>query len=147
MGQNDKPQKLNYSAPDFVPWRLSGMASDIDYQVGAVTFGTTGDLLIELISRGCNAAEKTNPVLVFHAPLATRIVQEGSLMEYWNAGFRVKGHNIFTCKKSKFLDWLEFSSSGVHSLDRTKHFAIFTDDICIEVLSSEEPTVLFKEGS
>lgn len=124
----------------FQPWYADGALTRNRFEVGAVAYGADGALRIELQSPAtCEA--KIRLALVFESPLATRIVQEGSLMDYWNSGFVVGEHNVFIAANSQFLDWLEHSSSGVHSADRVRHFAVLSDDICVEVLSAEAPKV------
>ncbi len=122
----------------FIPWFGVQELPECSYDIGSISYGVTGAFKIELLAP--NAAKKVE--LSFETPLAIRITQEGSLMEYWNSGFEVHGHNVFIAARSQLLDWFEHSSSGVHSVDRVKHFAIFTDDVCVEVLSTDDPIVL-----
>jgi hypothetical protein len=42
---------------------------------------------------------------------------------------------------SSFLRWLEGSSGGVFTEREMTHYAIFTDDTCMEVLSIDAPLV------
>jgi len=129
---------------EFLPWYADGTLPDCSFEVGAIAYGTDGAFKLELRASGA-CETKVQAELVFESPLAVRIVQEGSLMDYWNGGFVVRGHNVFVTASSQFLDWLEHSSSGVHSVDRVRHFAVFTDDVCVEVLSSDVPTVYMRD--
>lgn len=124
----------------FVPWFAEGKLPKCCFELGVIEYETNGMFKLEL--RTSNVCEtKFHAHLVFEAPLAIRITQEGSLMEYWNSGFAAKEHGVFVAKSSQFMEWLEHSSSGVHSADQVKHFAVFSDDVCVEVLSSIEPIV------
>lgn len=125
---------------EFLPWYADGTLPECRFEVGEIAYGTDGAFKIELRASGA-CEKKVHAELVFESPLAIRIAQEGSLMDYWNGGFVVQGHNVFVTTSSQFLEWLEHSSSGVHSVNRVRHFAVFTDDVCVEVLSSDVPTV------
>ncbi len=139
MVQNNNPDTLmNKPTPvEFYPWFCDGNLPEGDYDVGSIAYLVDGACRLELHASG--AAQPL--VLIFDAPLAIRVVQEGSLMDYWNSGFSVLGHNVFCAGNSEFLSWLERSSGGVHSVDRVKHYAVFTDDICVEVLSTAVPFI------
>ncbi|MDR2128701.1 MAG: hypothetical protein LBP52_06510 [Burkholderiaceae bacterium] len=124
----------------FVPWFAEGNLPKCCFEIGVVEYGTDGIFKLELLTP--NICEiKFHAHLVFEAPLAIRITQEGSLMEYWNSGFAVKEHGVFIATSSKFMEWLAHSSSGVHSADRVRHYAVFSDDVCVEILSSAEPVI------
>lgn len=118
----------------FLPWL--GIEENF-YDIGFISYGLDGAFKLELLASDTGG----NLDLSFETPLAIRITQEGSLMDYWNGGFIVQRHNVFVATNSQFLDWLEHSSSGVHSVGRVKHFAVFTDDVCVEVLSTDDPVV------
>jgi hypothetical protein len=121
----------------FLPWFGVEKLPECSYDIGSISYGLDGAFKLELLA----ADTAVNLELFFETPLAIRITQEGSLMDYWNSGFVVQRHNVFVTASSQFLDWLEHSSSGVHSVDRVKHFAVFTDDVCVEVLSTDDPVV------
>lgn len=121
----------------FLPWFGSGKLEECSFEIGSFSYGPDGAFKLELLA----SSVKGELALIFEAPLAIRIVQEGSLMDYWNNGFVVRGHNVFVTLSSQFLSWLEHSSSGVHSVGCVKHFGVFTDDVCVEVLSINEPVV------
>lgn len=48
-----------------------------------------------------------------------------------------------TC--SSLLTWLENSSGGVHALEQMMHYAVFSDDVCIEVLTRVVPALMSVE--
>jgi hypothetical protein len=140
MDQSLNTVMKNSSMVEFSAWYADGKLTANSFNIGPVTYGTSGNLKLELSAVVNDIKQKK--ALVFHAPLAVRIVSEGSLMDYWNSGFVVRTHNVFISSNSEFLNWLEHSSSGVHAADSVKHYAIFTDDICVEILSREAPEVV-----
>lgn len=121
---------------DFKEWRPIGLPGDHSLDVGEVHYGIDGRLTIDVRD---TLSENITGKMVFLAPLAIRIAGEGSLMDYWRAGVVVQKHSLFVATSSAFLDWLERSSSGVHGGGKVAHYAVFSDDACIEVLSSDEP--------
>lgn len=129
-------------AVEFFEWHPEGLPGSHAFDVGNIVYDTSGTFRVELLERGKGAELRAE--LAFEAPLAIRIAGEGSLMPYWNAGFSVPHHNLFIASRSTFLSWLEASSSGVHGADEVKHYALFTDDVCVEVLSRVSPSFLVK---
>lgn len=122
---------------EFKEWHPEGMEGDHCFDVGEIHYGLDGKLSVNL--KDMNSQIKWQ--FAFLSPLAIRIVGEGSLMDYWNSGLVVKRHNVLVASSSPFLEWLEKSSSGAHSVGRVIHYAIFSDDVCLEILSSEEPVL------
>ncbi|MBB4128465.1 hypothetical protein GGR77_003795 [Xanthomonas translucens] len=126
---------IEFNFEKFCP---EGQGDEICFEIGEIIYGLDGELSIKLYNR----ESKLKSSLFFSSPLAIRIANEGSLMEYWNNGLIVGKHNLLVATTSPFLKWLEKSSSGVHSEGAVKHYAIFSDDVCLEVLSSEQPVLL-----
>lgn len=140
MEKNQESNRLEVNA--FTEWHPQGVPGSRSFDVGPVKYGTDGVFRIELLEQGKSGEGRAE--LAFEAPLAIRIVGEGSLMSYWKSGFAVHGHSLFVASKSEFLSWLESSSSGVHGADRVKHYAVFSDDACVEVLSADSPSFILK---
>jgi hypothetical protein len=125
----------------FYPWHGETKLPEGKFEIGAINYRTDGTLMIEIFTSPiCENSIRFE--FIFETPLAVRITQEGSLMSYWNTGIEVKNYNVFVAADTEFLNWLEYSSSGVHLANQTKHYAIFTDDICIEILSKVAPLVV-----
>lgn len=129
---------MSYPAKEFdfeewFPPKFSGYGPFI---IEGVEYSPNGALIIGIAGKAGNAG---SAVLEFDAPIAVRIVGEGSLMKYWENGFVVRGHSIFSARNSDFLRWLDSSSAGVHASDKLTHYAIFSDDICVEVISYASP--------
>lgn len=126
----------------FSDWRPSGLPDGVTFDIGLVVHGLDGSLRVELLRPHDKRLAAT---VVFLAPLAVRTASEGSLLEYWRAGLVVRNTNLFVLRESELLAWLERSSGGVHSVDRVTHYAIFSDDLCVEVLSTEAPDILLTD--
>jgi len=121
---------------ELTTWRPSGLQYLAALDILEITHHPDGSCVIQLVS----ADAKTSVGAVrFESPLATRVTDQGNLGDYWSSGIRITGYNLFVAEKSDFLDWLERSSSGVHRSREVKHYAIFTEDICVEILSRAVP--------
>lgn len=124
---------------NFSEWHPTGLPDSDSFDIGLVVYGLDGTLRIDLLRQ---LDKRLAATVVFQAPLATRTASEGSLLEYWRTGFAVHKANLFVSRESELLAWLERSSDGVHSRDRVTHYAIFSDDLCVEVLSSDAPHIV-----
>lgn len=123
---------------NFEEWRPGEMDRGYSWDVGEVRCLIDGSLTVDLFE---NTGRKAW-ILMFETPLTVRITQEGSLQEYWESGVVVAGHNLTRATNSSLLTWLENSSGGVHSLDHVAHCAVFSDDVCVEVLSRAVPSLM-----
>jgi len=110
--------------PNFSEWFGDGSLTTGRYDIGTVTYSTDGAVVLEIRS----ATSGPWKALVFGTSLAVRMVQEGSLMEYWRNGLKIVEHNVLVATASSFLNWLEQSSSGVHPAGELKHYAVLSDD-------------------
>lgn len=122
---------------NFEEWKPDGMDRDHSWNVGEVRYSIDGSLAVDLFESTGRKAW----VLIFATPLTVRITQEGSLQEYWESGVVVVRHNLMRATSSSLLTWLENSSGGVHSSDNMAHYAVFSDDVCVEVLSRVVPSL------
>lgn len=122
---------------NFEEWRPPGTNGDHSWDVGEVRYSIDGSLAVDLFEDAGQRAW----VLVFETPLTVRITQEGSLQEYWESGLVVGRHNLMRATCSSLLTWLENSSVGVHALEQMMHYAVFSDDVCIEVLTRVVPAL------
>lgn len=129
---------IGQRSADFEEWRPDGMDGDHSWDVGEVRYSIDGSMAIDLFE---NTGRKAW-ILIFATPLAVRITQEGSLQEYWGSGVVVAGHNLMRATSSSLLTWLENSSGGVHSSGNMAHYAVFSDDVCVEVLSRVVPSLM-----
>jgi len=121
----------------FEEWRPPGVLGEHTFDVGEVRYSVKGCLIVDLYEGGGRRAW----VLVFETPLTVRISNEGSLLEYWRSGVVVRRHNLMRAATSSLLTWLERSSDGVHALGTMMHYAVFSEDVCIEVLARVAPTL------
>lgn len=79
--------------------------------------------------------------LVFDMPLAYRNLDEGSLLRTLSrVDFKGKW-SLFTVKSSTWLEWFHEESNNLYSHDAVIHYAIFTPNDCIDVLTITEPVI------
>ncbi|WP_409461107.1 hypothetical protein ACK1O1_05865 [Stenotrophomonas maltophilia] len=123
---------------NFEAWRPEGMNGSCAWNVGEVRYLIDGSLAVDLF----NSAGQRAWGLVFETPLTVRITQAGSLQEYWESGLVVRGHNLMRATRSSLLTWLENSSGGVHVSGQMVHYAVFSDDACVEVISRVAPSLV-----
>nr|ELF4101513.1 hypothetical protein [Stenotrophomonas maltophilia] len=129
---------IGQRSENFEEWRPDEMDGDHSWDVGEVRYSIDGSMAVDLFEN----AGKNAWVLMFASPLTVRIAQEGSLHEYWESGVVVAGHNLMRATSSSLLTWLENSSGGVHSSGDVAHYAVFSDDVCVEVLSRVVPSLM-----
>lgn len=118
---------IGRNSGNFEEWRPGEMDGDHSWDVGGGC-SIDGSLAVDLFEN----ARKKAWVLMFTTPLTVRITQEGSLHEYWESGVVVVRHNLVRATSSSLLTWLENSSGGVHSSGHVAHYAVFSDDVCVE---------------
>ena len=128
---NDRPP------PNFIPWGGHGHVGTGRVNIGEILVRSNGALRIDLHA-GFPESRKVG-VIEFEVPMAMRVVDQGMLGEYWGK-VAVSSGAIYVADQSAFLDW-----AIPHNVDdpgaRARHYGIFTDDTCIEVLSYLEPSV------
>lgn len=129
---------MGQHSANFEEWRPDGIDKHYSWNVGEVRYSIDGSLTVDLFEHTGRKAW----ILMFATPLTVRITQEGSLQEYWESGVVVAGHNLMRATSSSLLTWLENSSGGVHSSDNMAHYAVFSDDVCVEVLSRVVPSLM-----
>ncbi len=129
---------IGQRSANFEEWRPDEMDGDHSWDVGEIRYSIDGSLAVDLFE---NAGKKAW-VLMFATPLTVRITQEGSLHEYWESGVVVVRHNLMRATSSSLLTWLENSSGGVNSSGHVAHYAVFSDDVCVEVLSRAVPSLM-----
>ena len=77
--------------------------------------------------------------LHFDNYLAYRTANEGDLLK--TIGPDMVGATLFIVEHSEFLDWFIDQTLGVRSADPIQHYAIYTPDNCVDVLSLTPPNV------
>lgn len=124
---------MTLAIPDFEPFETGALPKQ--FGLGTICSALDGSCTVQVTGHG----GKVVGTLRFEVPLAVRVISEGSLLAYWNAGIRVKGSQLLRASSSEFLDWLAWSSGGVHQPPEVAHYALISDDVCVEVLSRVHP--------
>lgn len=79
--------------------------------------------------------------ILFKVVVAYRNINESYRLRTWE---RVRGKNmvgLFTVEDSRWVNWLREESGGVLESTRLTHYAIFTPEDCIDVVSEFAPEV------
>lgn len=71
--------------------------------------------------------------------LAYRRADEGDLLK--TIGPSMVGATLFIVAHSEFLDWFIDQTLGVRESDPIQHYAIYTPDTCVDILSLSPPKV------
>lgn len=77
--------------------------------------------------------------LFFENFLAYRSADEGDLLK--TVGPDTTGASLFTVTHSEFIDWFVDQTLGVRSSDPIQHYAIYTPNECVDILSLAPPKV------
>ncbi len=81
--------------------------------------------------------------IVFDPALVYRNIDEGDLLLY----NRIDGEDglgrwgLFTVEESDYLEWFHLTSQGIHLNQNVVHYAIYTPDDCLDILSAYPPEV------
>ena len=88
--------------------------------------------------------ESRKPVakLVFQDFVAYRNINESFRMRTWGSWRSGKGTSLIEVKSSLWLHWLGEESGGVLEEFEVTHYAIYTNDDCLDVASRTPPVVL-----
>jgi hypothetical protein len=81
--------------------------------------------------------------IVFTEVLSYRNTDESYLLKLWDSYEEgvLKG-SFFMYRESDFINYFNEMTYGIHKELAIKHYAIFTDSDCIEVLSVKEPLIV-----
>ena len=93
-----------------------------------------------VLLKGDETTSRTFRIL-FEVIVAYRNINESYRLRTWE---RVHGENmvgLFTVENSKWVEWLREESSGVLNDVQLTHYAIFTPEDCIEIVSEFAPEV------
>lgn len=90
-----------------------------------------------------NITNTINISIVFPEVLSYRNTDESYLLKLWDSYEEgiLKG-SFFMYTDSDFISYFNEMTYGLHKELAIKHYAIFTDSDCIEVLSVKEPFVV-----
>ena len=87
--------------------------------------------------------DPTSPVLriSFSPSLAYRNIDEGDLLRTIYGIPDLGASSLFMVENSTWLEWFQEESHGIHDGEDIMHYAIYTANDCIDVLSAFDPTV------
>jgi hypothetical protein len=77
--------------------------------------------------------------LLWERPHAYRNIDESYRVDLWQT-FATYGHPFWIVRDSDWIKEFRASSGGVADRVNLQHYAIYTDDDCIDVLSATPPT-------
>lgn len=78
--------------------------------------------------------------ITFNPPLSYRNTDEGDLLKSINEQ-DLGGWSLYVVSSSDYLAWFSDQSCGIHEPDDVVHYAIYTPNDCVDVLSAHSPTV------
>lgn len=86
--------------------------------------------------------------IAFYYALTYRNVDEGDLISYdrQDEGGDLGRWGFFVVSTSDYLEWFLDVSHGLHDRDDITHYAIYTPNDCIDVLSKDPPKVEWLSG-
>ncbi len=95
-------------------------------------------------------SEYQNIKIIFKKIVAYRVLDESYLLEYWN-NLSKEVRNITFCKveNSSFLKDIEFLSNDFFvdgGSEMIEHFAIFTSNDCVEIISDISPLIIIEDA-
>lgn len=79
--------------------------------------------------------------LLFESPRSYRNTDEGDLLRTISSISHPESATLFIVEKSSWIEWFHEETYGIHKDKELVHYAIFTPNDCIEVLSEFEPLV------
>lgn len=113
--------------------------------------GNTEEMFVKSLQDNCdglkiflhNIAETLNISIAFTEPLSYRNTDESYLLKLWDSleEGELKG-SFYIYKKSAFIDNFNDMTHGIYKDLEIKHYAIYTDSDCIDILSVKEPLIV-----
>ncbi len=130
MGTDVTKQRLRVWKPlDGIPQRLYLEALHDDYE--GLRFLLRAD-------------DATRPVLrlTFESPVGYRNINESYRLRTWASVPEMKNlSTLLTVENSKWVSWLVDESGGVLRTEALFHYAIYTEEDCIDVVTEFPPAV------
>ncbi|CAI2719481.1 hypothetical protein [Nitrospina watsonii] len=78
----------------------------------------------------------------FKEVLAFRSANEKCLLKTWEENESWEGHSsLLTVEDSEFVEWLHAQSFGMFSDRRITHYAVYTPEDCLDILTDQKPIV------
>lgn len=79
--------------------------------------------------------------IVFGTALAYRNIDEGDLQKTLHSIVCTEPCSLFIVENSTWLKWFQEESYGIHDDEEIIHYAIYTENDCIDILSAYPPVV------
>lgn len=95
-----------------------------------------------VVSLADEASRKPVAQLVFRTFVAYRNINESFRTKTWASLPAGQSTGLFKLENSSWLKWLQAESSGVLDEFQVSHYAIYTNDDCLDIISHTPPTVL-----
>ncbi len=81
--------------------------------------------------------------IIFESPLVYRNIDEGNLIFYnrIDEEDNLGRWGFFTINASDYLEWFHHVSQNIHKNEKITHYAIYTIEDCLDILSNFPPSV------
>jgi len=124
----------------FVPWApIPGAPARPNPRLSGLHF-TQGDLVVQLL-----VGESDTPArMTFESVVAFRATDEGNKLELWAGHDQCLG-GLHLVEHSTYLRETCAESCGVLEAEELVHYAIYTDNECVDVIARRPPNVVVGE--
>lgn len=85
--------------------------------------------------------------LLFESPVAYRNINESYRIRTWNRLGEAERSSLQRVHHSEWVEWLRREAGGVLDAVTLHHYAIFTDEDCVEIVTEFPPRVAVSDGS
>lgn len=116
---------------------VPGIDNEANYEISEVHFDSKG-LIIFLHENEITA----NICVRFSDFLSYNVSEESYLLKLWgNLSHKKAKDTFYLIENSTYLSFFNEMSLGVYETDNIGHYSIYTDNICIDVLSRSYPKI------
>jgi len=98
-----------------------------------------------LLMKGKNPQDKMLRIH-FEVPLVYRNIDEGDYLLYSPVKNESAKSTFYTIENSQYLEWFHKESLDMHKSEKIIHYAIYTPNDCIDILSPWSPKVEWLNG-
>lgn len=82
-------------------------------------------------------------ILIFDNFLSYKVSHESYLLKVWGSlDEENTGHVFYQVKESEYIKQFNDLSLGIYGDLAITHYAVYTDDICVDILSSSSPRIM-----
>ncbi|MEC7526057.1 MAG: hypothetical protein VYE22_39615 [Myxococcota bacterium] len=85
--------------------------------------------------------------LLFESPVANRNINESYRLRTWNRLGEHERSSLLRVHHSDWVEWLRREAGGVLDAVTLHHYAIFTDEDCVELVTEFPPRVAVSDRS